>query len=115
MATDLQAAMREANYIADMRGQITKPFAEQDIRFGGFVQYLRDSCSQRERDLVYFSENFFRVYSLLHIEAKTLKEQLSEMSLELIKSFSQCAYRLGFQDLILEGLPPKLVKLFNNS
>lgn len=32
MVKDLQAAMCEANYIADMKGQMIKPFAEQDIR-----------------------------------------------------------------------------------
>lgn len=53
------------------------------------------------------------VYVILHIDAKTLKEGLPVRCVEeVIKPFSQCAYRLGFQDLILEGLPPELVKLF---
>lgn len=112
MLIDMKDEMQKANYIAELQYAHIKPFSEQDIRFGEFVQYLCDSCSQRERDLVYFSENFYRVYSILHIDAKTLKKQLTDYDLELIKQFSQCAHRLGFVHLITDGLTKKLVKLF---
>lgn len=113
MLIDLKNEMLKANYIAELQNSQIKPFADQDIRFGEFVQYLRDSCSQREQDLVYFSENYYRVYTILHIEAKTFKKQLTDYDLEIINHFSQCAHRLGLTHLITDGLSKKLVKLFN--
>jgi hypothetical protein len=115
MTTDLQIAMREANHYAKQSGQFHTPYAEQDIRFAAFIQHLRDECTQRERDLVYFSENFYRVYTILHIDVKTLRSQLSERDMELVEQFAQCATRLGFQHLITDGLPKKLAKLFHNA
>lgn len=54
-----------------------KPFAQIDIVFATFTDYVKEKASEREKDLLITSEFLQKCWSVLHISVQTLVETIS--------------------------------------
>lgn len=101
--------MRKANEIFKANSDDWKtPFAQVDVEFATFVDYLKANCTQREIDLVYISENLQRVWKILHLSL-VMGEALTSREIEEVKQLSQVLKRIGLLHLITDGLAEDLV------
>lgn len=88
-----------------------KPFADVDVAFAGFVDMLRNEATQRERDLVYISENFYKAYAYLHQDVQLFKKQLNEHQLSTVHNVYNALKSIDKQTLLTDGLTKKTLKL----
>lgn len=86
------------------------PFAEKDIVFAKFVDYMKKECSQRELDLVVISEKLSRSWEILHVDMKLMNKKPNQYQEEEIIMTMQSLKRLGLDSLLTKNLPKKLVK-----
>ncbi len=110
----LDAAV-QANVEHEFRhpGSWNKPFAEVDLRFCEYVDFLREHCTQRERDLVVVSENLCRVWKTWHIGVQTLNESLNEADIKELNLLKNALIRLDLIHLLMDGLTKKTVRKMN--
>lgn len=101
----LNVLMRRANDIFKANaGSERQPFPTVEVVFATFLDYLRDSCNQRERDLVVVSELLYRVWGTVHGAVQTLGQAPTQTDQEELERLAPALARLGFLHLLTEGL-----------
>jgi hypothetical protein len=90
---------------------MTLPFAEVDIRYCEFMDFLKVHATQREKDMVIVSERFYRGWKALHITAQTLGEPLTPGDTQDLEMLVPSLQRLDLLHLLNDGLKPKWRKL----
>lgn len=103
----LNQVMRRANEIFEASGGSgSKPFAQVDVVFATFVDHLKDTGTQRERDLVLVSDLLQRVWLTLHSPLHSGEKctPANERDLSLL---APALLRLGLLPLLTEGLEPR--------
>lgn len=107
----LNVIMRKANEIFKANSNHwNMPFAQVDVEFATFLDFMKKNCTQRELDLVYVSENFSRVWVVLHNNA-AMGEKLTPSDMDGVNGLSKSLKRLGLLSLITDGLQKDLVEL----
>lgn len=101
----MNVLMRRANAIFMANStDIQKPFGGSDVAFATFVDYLRETGSQRERDLVLVSEALCRVWKTLHITVQAMGERPSPADEQELNTVAPALQRLGLLHLLTENL-----------
>ena len=86
------------------------PFAEQDIVFAKFVDYMKESCTQKELDLVLVSDKLTRAWDTLHIDMKLMGKEPTEYQKKDISLTVDALKRLALLELLTKDLPKNLTK-----
>ena len=86
------------------------PFAEKDIVFAKFVDYMKESCTQKELDMVLVSDKLTRAWDTLHIDMKLMGKEPTEYQKKDIDLTVDALKRLELMSLLTKDLPKKLVK-----
>jgi len=101
----MNVVMREANAIFSQNSDHwRKPFPQVDVVFATFVDYMRESCVQRELDLVQVSEHLTRGWLTLHVHVQAEGEQLTESEEKSLAVLARALSRLGQLHLLTDGL-----------
>ena len=101
--------MQKANavYVANNGDVGRAPFAPVDIVFATFVDHLLANATQRERDLVFISENLQRCWTMLHVSVQVLKQDITPGAEASIAALVYALQRQEMQNLMLDGLRSK--------
>lgn len=111
----INEVMRKANEIFKVNSDHWQiPFAQVDVEFATFVDYIRENCTQKEKDLVYVSEVFSRCWKTPHISIQTLNESTSDKDVIELNAMSKALKRLNLLHLMTNGLREDLVEFFVN-
>jgi len=107
----INQVMRAANEIfkANSDGW-NPPFSQVDVEFATFLDFLKETGTPRERDLVYISDTLTRTWKVLHLNS-VLGEKLTAADLDDIQALSKALNRVGLLNLITDGLRDDLVSL----
>lgn len=106
----LHAQMRLANEIhAANSDSWQRPFAPADIAFAMFVDHMRETATQRERDLVLISDRLYSVWTTLHTSAQ-VGERLSPAEGLDLGLLAAALKRQGLLHLLTEGLRPDMAE-----
>ena len=95
--------MQSANsiYEANNSSTIGRPFAEVDVRFTRLLEWMKEECSQRERDIAALSSTFSSAYHAVHVDVAVF-HQIVE--LDLIVHTMERLRRLNLEHLMTDGL-----------
>lgn len=88
-----------------------KPFAQIDIVFATFTDYVKETANDREKDLLITSEFLQKCWSVLHISVQTLGEKISPIEKEDIKILKKSLDNLALSNLLTDGLNKKTLKI----
>lgn len=86
------------------------PFAQKDIVFAKFVDYMKESCTQKEIDLVLVSDKLPRAWETLHIDMKLMNKEPTDYQKKDIALTVAALKRLELMNLLTQDLPNKIVK-----
>jgi hypothetical protein len=106
--------MKKSNeiYLSNSKDSLT-PFSQSEIAFATFVDYVKETCSEKEKDLIVISEFLSKVHKMLHISIQTLNEPVSEFDKESIKVLNKSLSNLKLNHLITDGLNKKTLKILD--
>lgn len=105
--------MKKSNEIFDANSNANsfdKPFAQIDIVFATFLDYVKEKATEREKDLLITSEFLQKCWSVLHISVQTLGETISPSEQENIKVLKKSLDNLELTNLLTDGLNKKTLK-----
>ena len=103
----LSAAMNAVNDLCDANGQLRK-FVEVDIQFQTFLD--RMDLTQKERDLIYVANFFYRAYQILHVDIAVHSVTPSPYDINVIKQTYASLVRLGQEFTLTNNLRKTLIK-----
>ena len=105
--------MKRVNEIASSDGSNEKVFPQVDIVFATFTDYVKETATQREKDLLIVSEFLTRVWKSLHIGVQGLGEKLNEAEKSDLVLLKSSLDNLELTHLLTEGLSNKTLKMVN--
>lgn len=105
--------MKRVNEIASSDGSNEKVFPQVDIVFATFTDYVKETATQREKDLLIVSEFLTRVWQSLHIGVQGLGEKLNEVEKSDLVLLKSSLDNLELTHLLTEGLSNKTLKMVN--
>lgn len=105
--------MKRVNEIASSDGSNEKVFPQVDIVFATFTDYVKETATQREKDLLIVSEFLTRVWQSLHIGVQGLGEKLNEVEKSDLVLLKSSLDNLELTHLLTEGLNNKTLKMVN--
>lgn len=104
--------MKETNslFISNNKNKIP-PFSKSDIVTAEFSDYIRENCTEKEKDLIIINEFLIRVHNKVHIGIMTLKETVNETEKKDITILLKSLKNLELLHLIEDGLDKKTLKI----
>lgn len=109
--------MKKSNEIFEANSNANsfeKPFAQIDIVFATFTDYVKEKATEREKDLLITSEFLQKCWSVLHISFQTLGENISPSEQESIKVLKKSLDNLELTNLLTDGLNKKTLKFLQD-
>jgi hypothetical protein len=105
--------MKRVNEIASSDGSNEKVFPQVDIVFATFTDYIKETATQREKDLLIVSEFLTRVWQSLHVSDQGLGEKLNEVEKSDLILLKSSLDNLELTHLLTDGLSYKTLKMVN--
>lgn len=109
--------MQRANQIFGANQKINYgnlPFSNQEIVFAKFIDYVQETATQREKDLLITSEFLSKCWSKMHIGVATLGEKFSESEKKDMKALVASLRNLNLLSLLTDGLNKKTLIILND-
>ena len=102
--------MKRANEIFSANVQDgLKPFSDQEVAFAGFLDHVKATATQREKDLIVVTEGLCRAYSILHIGVQVMGEDPNEHEADCVVTVVDALERLGLPRLLMDGLEQRAI------
>ena len=106
--------MKKVNEIASSGGSNETVFPQVDIVFATFTDYVKETATQREKDLLIVSEFLTKGWQSLHVSVQVLGEKLSEVEKSDLILLKSSLDNLKLTHLLTDGLNNKTLKKLND-